>query len=287
MKFIIKGCNFVEAQNYLIILKMTKKAPEIFYSDEGKGNTIVFLHGFLESSEIWDEYSEKLSETYRVICVDLPGHGKSSCINQIHSMALMAEEVRNILEILGINKCLMVGHSMGGYVTMEFASKFSHYLKGIVLLNSHAGSDSENDKINRNRTIELIENDHTSFIISFYPTLFAPQNSGKFNKEIEWLRQIGLCMEKEGIIAALSGMRDRADHVQTLENINFPALVIAGDQDLRIPVEKIKQQLQHASKVKSVILEGVGHMGYIEAKDEVFKLIRNFAGEVFKKKQPL
>jgi len=264
---------------------MSNKAPEIFYTDEGNGNVIVFIHGFLESSDIWNDYSEKLSQNFRVICIDLPGHGKSSNISKVHSMKLMSEEVRNILEILGINKCLMVGHSMGGYVTMEFASRFPRFLKGIVLLNSQAGSDSEMDKVNRNRTIELVENDHTSFITSFYPGLFAPENAGRYNKEIEWLRSIGLSMDKEGIIASLAGMRDRADHVSTLENSEVPVLIIAGDHDSRIPVEKIRHQTANAPKARLVILEGTGHLAYIEEKDEVLTIIRNFASEVFKKKK--
>lgn len=264
---------------------MHKKAPEIFYSDEGSGHVIVFLHGFIESNEIWNHYAEKLSENFRVICIDLPGHGDSSMLDEVHTMDLMATEVRNILEILGVNKCLLVGHSMGGYVTMSFAAKYSQFLKGIILLHSQAGADSDEEKANRNRVIELIKNDHLSFITSFYPGLFAAEKVDQFQKQIDWLRSIGKKMSPEAVIAAVAGMRDREDHVKTLENLFVPAMVIAGDKDTRIPLEKVKKQIVNAKKVKLEILNGIGHMGFLEAEEDVFVLIRNFAQQIFKKKK--
>ena len=126
-----------------------KSPPEIYFDDIGEGNVIVLLHGFLESTEIWKDFAKKLSKNFRVISIDLPGHGKSEIIDEVHSMDLMAKEVRNILEISGINKCVMVGHSMGGYTAIAFAKKFRRFLKGLILFHSHVEADNEKENMVR------------------------------------------------------------------------------------------------------------------------------------------
>ena len=95
-------------------IKFQKK--NIFFTDEGKGKAIVLLHGFTESLKIWSGFASKLAEKYRVITIDLPGHGKSDCIASIHTMEVMADAVFTVLKNLKVGKCLMIGHSMGGYV---------------------------------------------------------------------------------------------------------------------------------------------------------------------------
>jgi len=264
---------------------MNKKAPEICYSDEGNGQVIVFLHGFLESNEIWNEYAEKLSENYRVISIDLPGHGNSSLIDKVHSMELMATEVRNILEISGINKCILVGHSMGGYVSVEFAAKYPQFLKGLILLNSHAGADTDEEKTNRNRVIEIVKQNHIEFITSFYLGLFAPGNAELYPDEIEKLKETGKKMSADAVVAALAGMRDRHDHVKTLEEIKIPAMLISGEKDPRINPVRVVGQLKNAPQIRHEIIKNSGHLGFIESRDEVFVLIGNFAQQVYKKKK--
>ena len=257
--------------------------PEIFYDDIGKEDqVVVFLHGFLESSKIWNEYADKLSSKYRVILIDLPGHGKSSVVNDVHSMDMMAEEVRNILEINGINKCVLIGHSMGGYATMAFAKRFKHFLRGMVLFHSHAAADTEEQKKNRELTIRAVENNHLDFISSFTPSLFAPENREKYSSEIEWLKKMGKNMPVKGIVAALKGMRERDDHVGTLKKVNRPVLIIGGDKDERIPVMKLKEQAM-GEHIRLKIMENTGHMGFIEAKGECFKEIRDFIQNCYKK----
>ncbi|MEA3496430.1 MAG: alpha/beta fold hydrolase [Bacteroidota bacterium] len=258
-----------------------KSPPEIYFDDIGEGNVIVLLHGFLESTEIWKDFSKKLSKNFRVISIDLPGHGKSGVINEIHSMDLMAIEVRNILEISGINKCVMVGHSMGGYTAIAFAKKFRRFLKGLILFHSHVEADNEEAKINRDRTVEIVENNHFDFINSFTPSLFAPQNVEKFSSEIKHLIALSKKTPKEGVISAIKGMKERKDNLDTLKRLNIPVLFISGEQDSRIAVEKVKKQAEVNEKVSLEILKNVGHMGFIEAKEESFKLIRNFAQTSF------
>ena len=165
--------------------EITFKGAKINYTITGIGDTIVFLHGFLENLTMWDDFSEKLSATYKVIAVDLPGFGQSDTISENHSMSTMAEAVNSVINHEGISECILVGHSMGGYVALAFAELFGNKLNGIVLFHSQASADNEEAKTNRNRTIKIVENNHAKFISGFIPSLFTEDNAVKFSTQIQ------------------------------------------------------------------------------------------------------
>ena len=258
------------------------KKKKIKYRFHGKDHskTIVLLHGFTESMKIW-KYTEKvLSKDFKVISMDLPGHGKSEMIEPIHTMSLMAEVVNKLLIHLGVKRCLMVGHSMGGYVALSFAEKFSSKLRGLVLYHSHAEKDTPEGKLNRNRTIQIVESDHRNFIHQFIPDLFAPENVEYFQKEIHDLRHIAMKIPSESIIAALEGMKLRTDKLSVLANARYPIMFIAGKLDSRIKVETIMEQALLSKHAELVLLSNVGHMGFIEARGKTDKIIQSFAERV-------
>lgn len=113
---------------------------------KGEGPAVVLIHGYLESGCMWKRFEEEMSGKYKLIIVDLPGHGKSNNYSEIHSMEFMAEKVYEILDYLAIEKALVVGHSMGGYVALALAELFPEIVKGLVLLNSSSLSDSKQKK---------------------------------------------------------------------------------------------------------------------------------------------
>ncbi len=256
--------------------EITFKGAKINYTITGIGDTIVFLHGFLENLTMWDVFSEKLSETYKVITIDLPGFGKSEVISDNHSMRTMAGAVNSVINHEGISKCILVGHSMGGYVALAFSELFENKLNGIVMFHSQAAADDEEAKINRNRTIKIVENNHAKFISGFIPSLFTEDNAVKFSTQIQQIIDSSLLTKNIGIIAALAGMRDRKDYQELLTRLKIPVLFIAGEEDSRIPLEKIKYQIALPEFSESLILENVGHMGFIEAKDLTYNAIENF-----------
>lgn len=237
---------------------------------------MVFLHGFMESMEIWDDFSDALSDKFRIITIDLPGHGGSDCIAEEHKMELMAEEIYNILDILGITKTVIVGHSMGGYVSCAFAEKYPEMVKGLVLFHSHAFPDSEEVKKNRDRLIEVVNKDKSGFINSFIPDLFAVENRDKFKPEIEKLVKIANQSAKEGIIAALKGMKNRPDRNVAIAALKVPVLYILGKYDSRVSVEQIMPVVQKSQNAVLIVLENAGHMGYIEEKEQTLEIIRDF-----------
>jgi len=252
------------------------KNHTVNYSVLGSGPALVLLHGFLESMAIWDDFANALSKTNKVITIDLPGFGKTDIFSENHSMELMADTVEAVLENGNIKYCLLAGHSMGGYVRLAFANKYAHRLKGLVLFHSHAAADDEQGRINRDRTIEIVKKNRKDFIAGFIPLLFAEQNIEKFAEKIEELKSISLKTSAEGVTAALAGMRDRDDHTALLKQLDIPVLFIVGKQDSRIPIEKILPQIALPKHAEALILDEVGHMGFIEARKQTLRTLAHF-----------
>ncbi|MEI7499238.1 MAG: alpha/beta hydrolase [Bacteroidota bacterium] len=260
------------------IIKFEKK--NIFFTDEGKGKVIVLLHGFTESSKIWNGFAQKLAIKYRVITIDLPGHGKSDTIGNIHTMELMADVVFALLKKLRIGKCLMVGHSMGGYVTLAFTEKYPKSLRGLILFHSHCFPDTPAEQENRNRTIGIVDQDKFSYVAQFIPSLFPVEVHKKFSKQIERLIQRASKMSKEGVIAALEGMKNRKDQSGLLKTTKLPVSFILGLKDSRVPATRIWEMISLPELSEILLLRDCGHMGYIESPEETLNAILGFARKI-------
>ena len=257
------------------------KGKKILYRDAGKGPAIILVHGFLENMGMWDYFSNKLTPSYRVVTVDLPGFGGSECLGDTHSMEEMAEVINEVLKHLKIETCLMVGHSMGGYVTLAFAAAYPDKLKGFGLFHSHARADSDEAKVNRDRAIAVVNSDHGSYIFNFFPDLFAQENVPNFQKEIEQMQHDAIKTTPQAIVAALDGMKQRSDKLEVLIEAKVPVLFILGKKDSRIPFEKTLAQAALPPTSEALMLDKVGHMGFLEAREITLKTIEGFAGKVF------
>jgi pimeloyl-ACP methyl ester carboxylesterase len=255
---------------------------KIRYSDSGKGRVVVFLHGFLESLEMWQYYNH-LPKYVRKICIDLPGHGKSENFGYFHSMELMAESVRAVLKKERIRRVIIVGHSMGGYVGLAFAELYPDIVKGLMLYFSSASADNEEKKENRNRAIELVEQNRQSFVRNSIPLLFAEHNRKKYQKSISTLIKRANEMGVQNIIAAIGGMRDRSDREIVIKFAPFPVAFVLGDLDPVLPVEQVKKQALLPENSRMTILEKTGHMGFIENKKESFLAVKSFVNEIYRK----
>ncbi|MCB2218915.1 MAG: alpha/beta hydrolase [Bacteroidetes bacterium] len=261
-------------------VQLQHQGRKINYQVNGTGEAIVLLHGFLESQDIWEKFSQKLSSDFKVITTDLPGHGQTEVFGDIHSMEFMADMVRLILQTQNIDKAIFIGHSMGGYVALAFAEKYPEMTGGLVIFHSHAGADTEEAKMNRSRTIQIIEQNRIGFINTFIPDLFAPANVSKLKNEIEHLKELAEKTPKEGIIAALNGMKERTDKTEMLSQLDAPVLFIIGKQDKRINLMHVLEQAANPKHSEVLILNDAGHMGYIEAPRMTFETIRNFCKKI-------
>ena len=263
--------------NYYILYNGGK----IFYTDAGEGETVVLLHGYLESSEIWTGFSKRLSEKFRVIAVDLPGHGNSTVYSDLHSMEFMARAVRGLFGSLNINKAILVGHSLGGYVTLAFAELFPDLLKGYCLFHSHPFADSPETLTKREREIKIVMSGKKYLIYSEnIQAMFASPNLSTFSEAVSRSNDIASGIGDEGIIAALKGMMSRPSRVGVMEAGKIPLLWILGKLDSHISYDAVQSRVRLPSNAKLIILENSGHMGFVEEEDRSVQILTEFINEV-------
>jgi pimeloyl-ACP methyl ester carboxylesterase len=257
------------------------KQKNIVYQISGNGPVLVLLHGFLESKAIWDDFTEMLQNDFTVITIDLPGHGESDLVAETHTMQLMAAAVKAVFHAEHINKAVMAGHSLGGYVTLQFAAENEDLLNGLVLFHSHANADTDEARENRRRTINIVNQNRGGFIKQFIPDLFDQKHVEKYTSQIQKLQDTAALMTPQAIIAALLGMRDRPSQLQYLLISEIPVLFIIGKQDTRITYNQVMAQAVIPSHSEILLLEDVGHMGYIEAPGKTFHALKHFAIRCF------
>lgn len=249
------------------------KNTNIYFTDEGKGSVIVLLHGFLENSTMWSSMSKELSKKYRIVCVDLLGSGKTGCIGYVHSMEEMADAVKAVLKELKIRRAIFVGHSMGGYVALAFAEKYSKNVKGVCLMNSTSQADSEERKKLRLRVIEMAKENYETLVKMSISNLFAENMRSQLSEEIEEIREEALKTPVRGYIAATEGMRLRKNKEAVLQTIE-KRLIIAGKNDPILNYATVEEEAKRTNT--SLIALPNGHMSHVEAKEELLKALTNF-----------
>jgi pimeloyl-ACP methyl ester carboxylesterase len=254
------------------------KNTKISYSDNGKGNAVVLLHGFLENQTMWQDLVPELSKKHRVITLDLLGHGETECLGYVHSIEENAEVARTVLSKLRIRKAVFVGHSMGGYVALAYAELYPEKVRGLVLLNSTSKADSEERKANRNRAIKAVKKDYTTFVRLSITNLFSEENREKMIAEIEKVKLEALNTPLQGIVASLEGMKIRKDRETLLHSSTFPMLLILGKKDGVLNYKDNLQQIENTN-VKLVTFPD-GHMSHIENKEELLKVLSGFLKSV-------
>jgi len=249
----------------------------LHYYDEGTGDTIVLIHGYLESAEIWISLAQKLSKTLRIISIDLPGHGRSDLSGKSNSMEFLATMIRDFLDILGIEKVFLTGHSLGGYVALAFLELYPERLTGYCLFHSQPFADSPEAIEKREREIRIVTAGKKDLM---YPDnltrMFADKNLEKFSDALMRSREIASGITAEGIIAVLKGMIARPSRLSFMEEGRVPCLWILGSMDNYIPFDAIQKKVNLPPNAKVVILENSGHLGFIEEEDRTVEIITEF-----------
>ena len=258
------------------------KGIKIRYKSVGHGKPLIFLHGYLESMDIWEEYTALLSDKFKVIAIDLLGHGGTECISDTHEMTDMADAIYYVLNSLGIKNPIMIGHSMGGYVTLAFEKKYPKINKAFVLFHSTAIPDTTQKMINRNREIDLVKQGKKQLICNTnIPLMYAESNRVEFADKIIFSKNICNNTSDRGVIAALKGMKNRKNNIELLETINKKVLFILGKNDELITFDSVIEQTKISSNIETLILNNSGHMGFFEEKDIAFNGLFNFINNNF------
>lgn len=250
---------------------------KIAYQTCGSGSCLVLLHGYLETKAVWNNFI-KYFHGFKIITPDLPGHGDSEVLSNTHTMEQMAQSVAAILEVENVEKCIVYGHSMGGYVALAFERLFPHKTLAIGLLHSTIYADAPEKQSARMREIELIEAGKQSLIISgMMPRIVAPQNMEQLKPQLETIMTAAQRFSTEGIVAALRGMIQRPEHVV---NKTKPLHLIGGKYDQFIPVSVYEKTAKDNPSIVFDCVEDVGHASFIENPKEAADVIKKFLHSV-------
>jgi pimeloyl-ACP methyl ester carboxylesterase len=248
----------------------------IFYKDQGKGSPIVLLHGFCETHQIWDGLAEELAKDFRVITPDLPGFGQSQLPPQPFAIDDIGDQLIGWLSKLKINKPAIIGHSLGGYVALAMAQKDPSLLSGLGLFHSTAFADSEEKKLNRDKTIDFVEKFGVPpFVETFVPGLFYQKD----NPSMRFVRDMALTTPLETLISYSKAMRDRPSREEFLKGFQGNVLVAAGIYDSIIPFSMSQQVSKLAPNTMFYSLENTGHMGMFESPKDSFNCFVTFASQ--------
>ena len=250
------------------------KNTKISYTDSGKGAVVVLLHGFLENKHMWKEIIPVISRNKRVLAIDLLGHGHTECLGYIHPMELMAEAVAAVLKSLRIRKITLIGHSMGGYVSLALSEKNPEMIRGLCLLNSTSTSDDTSRKKLRERANKMAQINLSNIVRMSFINLFSERSKEIFNPEIQLALSEALQTSLQGYSASQEGMKIRPNRLSVLKNNHFKKLFILGEKD---PVLLVNKGIKEAEETqsKTVILSG-GHMSHIENSDKLIKVLNTF-----------
>ena len=224
---------------------------------------LLLLHGFMEDHRIWDDLEKDLSEDFKLIKIDLPGHGKSEVMDNIQTMELMAKEVKKVIDHLELSKVHILGHSMGGYTALAFAELFPTHLDSLTLFFSTTLEDNAEKKEIRKRSIGIIDQNFTSFVNNSVANLFSENERDLLRGKIEIAKKIAIETNIEGVKASQLGMIERPNRTKILIEFNNPILILAGKHDNAVKTEEFFQHIPNRKNIKTYILD-CGHNGHWE-----------------------
>jgi pimeloyl-ACP methyl ester carboxylesterase len=267
----------------------TYQSSKIFYRTVGKGKPVILLHGFAEDGDVWKTQIEFLKHHCYLIIPDLPGSGKSEMINDmsIESMAdlvkaLISHEAPKLPLILSEAEGqgaegVLIGHSMGGYISLAFAEKYPELLSSIALVHSSAFADSEEKKANRSKSIEFIKkNGAFEFLKAVITDLFTETWAANNQQAIDAQIEKSKGFTDEAVIAYYKAMINRPDRTSVLKNLSKPILFIIGEHDKAIPFEQSMQQCYLPNQSHIHILRNTAHMGMLEEADKLNQALFSF-----------
>ena len=259
------------------------KGCSVSYQSGGKGKTVMLVHGFAEDGRIWDEQAPVLKQHCRLIIPDLPGSGHSGYNDTLNSIEDYADCLHELLKVENVEHCIILGHSLGGYITLAFAEKYGEKLSGYGFIHSTAFADSEEKKQNRLKGIKMIgEYGSYAFIKSTTPNLFSVRFKEKFAEKIDALIKNGVNFKKEALQQYYYAMMVRPDRTHVLRNTSIPVLFVAGTEDIAAPLGDVLQQMYLPKTSYIHILQNTAHMSMWEATEAVNKHVSIFIEDVEK-----
>lgn len=250
------------------------KGAPIFYTDQGEGQPLLLLHGFLENQLMWEPFLPQLAVHHRVICIDLLGHGQSACTGYVHTMEEMAAAVKTVTDHLSIKELIIIGHSMGGYVGLAFTKAYPLHVQALCLLNSTPEPDDEERKNLRTRANQMVKTQYHQLVRMSFINLFDTETKRHHEAAINKALKQALLTPLQGYIAANTGMKLRPDNSTYWQQLTIKKGMILGVTDWIISAESHKEKYTK-NDTYFQILKG-GHMSHISNFEAVLEGIKEF-----------
>lgn len=251
-----------------------------FYAENGshhEGLPLVLLHGFCETHHLWDSIREELGKDMRVLCPDLPGFGRSSSLPADFTLSDVARRLAGWLEQLGITECVVIGHSLGGYVALALLEEYPRLLAGVGLFHSTAYADSPQRRRSRHNVIDFVEKHGVEvFATLFVPQLFHHSNRKQLKETVKAVVAEASATPEHTLVGYTKAMQHRPNRLPVLEQYEGPVLYIIGEKDTTISLEDSQRQLTNLNNCEAYILEATSHMGMFEQREESLAILKNF-----------
>lgn len=253
------------------------ESKKLYFKEKGKGKTIVLLHGYLESMNIWDDFQAELAQHYHTIAIDIIGHGLSDEPREA-SVEYIAEQVRAVMDHLAVGSCSLIGHSMGGYAALAFAEKYEQRMEHLILLNSHPFAESDSRKQGRLRETELVKSGKKNLLVNVsISRSFTKENIGQLKDTLNKCVKIAQETSDEAVLCAIQAIVNKPDRCHVLRNMKRPVLILHGKQDINLD-QFCADNLSLPLKARFIELDNCAHMGMFEQKDACIQHIMDFIG---------
>lgn len=248
-----------------------------------QGMPVIFIHGFPFNKFMWENQLEELGTDYRCIAYDVRGHGDSQPGDVEFSVALFAEDLIGFMDALQIEKAIIVGLSMGGYIVMNAIQKYANRFAGLVLCDTQCVVDSPEGKEKRKKTIGFIErNGLEVYAEESLKNLFAPTSFDTRQQAVSFIRKTILSTSVSTICYTLQALADRSETCTVLPQITFPVLIVVGAEDKITSPEAARKMQALIAGGELVIIPEAGHLTNLENAAHFNLFLRDFLGKNFK-----
>lgn len=252
--------------------KINVNGIELAYERRGKGTPLVLLHGYPLDHHAWDFLIPRLEDTFDLILPDLRGFGNSGTVDTPYTMDNIASDIAGLLDQLGIEKTAVAGHSMGGYVALAFTKKYPERVSGLGLVSTQTLADPPDRKEGRYKSAAEVAEKGIGGVVETMAPKFTPDEKLQGSA-----REIMQRQPPAGFIGALKAMAERMDTSDLLASLTIPVVIIHGESDSLIPVDRAREAKSAVPHAHFVELKGVGHLPMMEAVNETAEALKHLA----------
>lgn len=263
-------------------LIITANNISVCYNESGTSSVpLIFIHGFPFDKNMWNPQMKALENIVRVISYDIRGYGKSTTSGEKPAISLFADDLVKFMDMLRIDKAIICGLSMGGYIALDVLYRYRNRFSGIVLCDTQCIADTPETKAKRYDTIKKIEeNGLNDFAEAFVKNIFSEVTLSHNTKSVEQIKQTILSTPVETVVSTLKALAERWQMCSTLNEINIPALIICGEEDKVTPVAQSDFLNKNISNSTLHIIGKAGHLSSLEQPEIFNGFLHKFISDI-------